>query len=159
MIFSPCIFLVYILLYKETEISWKMKPKIKNRNKVLSRKDKKLKLLIEDCVRKAKLSRKNKDHSKFYENYLKPQDEKRTFKAFRSLFEEEINIAKKFVAPRKSLLEDERKLEFLPDEIRIREKKAIEIAKNKAKSVAPICNKGAYQPISLSDLKTIGRKI
>lgn len=133
----------------------------KNKNLKLSRKDKKFLAFVEDCIKKAKETRKNKDHSKFYNNYLKPTDPNRTFSSFKSLFEEELKNKKIkfFVAPKKSTEEYERKISSLPEHLREREKAAIEIAKKRNKAIAPICNKGAYQPISLSDLQTIGKKI
>ena len=129
--------------------------------KVLPRDERKRREEIERIVARAKSRKNDKAYqaerkAAFYNDYFQSLRPENTSKIYPSMME---NKQDSGATAKKGILAQRAKLNGMDPEIREREERAIAEAEARAKSVAPAYNKGGYQPVSQSDLHTMGRKI
>lgn len=116
-----------------------------------AKKDKKFEQMVADAVAAAKRRRKSKAANEAWRReYSSNFQIKQHHSSIESL---------KGIGAKKSILDSKWKRVYSDDELKDRERKAVEEAERKAKNVGVPYNKGAYQYLgSGSDVKDIGKK-
>lgn len=127
--------------------------------KTLSKAEKRREEEIRACCERARFRRTDRDSIKeasksFYSNYFGMLRQDRN--TYPSLDD---NSPNPNATAQRGIMALKVKLNGMDEETRRREELAIAEAEQRNKSVAPICNKGGYQPISRDSLHTIGRKV
>ena len=128
----------------------------KAKKRFLAKRDPKTQAIIDACVAGSKADSENrkKEWQKQYAAQLRdglPEPQKTSKQKLVD------DLAAAFA--KKSPLDNRWKKNDLDDEMAARERKALDEMEKRFASVAPSFNKGPLQPISKSDLHTIGKKV